>query len=180
MAAVPDAAPENIVKSNTSEFRAGEERPADATGQAENLEAAAKVRSGADWFFWIAGMSAINSIATLLGSSWQFSLGLGFTQVIDAVGMLVGEGGRALVLVANFLPLAFFITMGVHARRGRRWAFVSGMVAFVLDAVIILLFQDWIGAAFHGYALYRIYSGFRHIAALHQAPKAEAQPVAAA
>src|SRR4051794_33834386 len=38
-----------------------------------------QIKSGADWFFWIAGLSLVNSFVALSGKGWGFILGLGIT-----------------------------------------------------------------------------------------------------
>ena len=48
------------------------------TGPAD-AAAVAQLKSGASWFYWIAGLSLINSIAAVSGGSWRFILGLGIT-----------------------------------------------------------------------------------------------------
>jgi fatty acid desaturase len=42
------------------------------------------IRSGANWFIWIAGLSLVNSALFAIGSNWAFFLGLGATQFVDA------------------------------------------------------------------------------------------------
>jgi hypothetical protein len=39
---------------------------------------------------------------------------------------------------------------------------------YVVDALVLLFFRDFLGAAFHGYALYRMYSGMSGISVLQQ------------
>ena len=41
-----------------------------------------EVMSGASWFWWIAGLSLVNSIMTHSGSDTGFIIGLGFTLVV--------------------------------------------------------------------------------------------------
>ena len=50
------------------------------------LKIESKFKSGASWFFWIAGLSIINSIILLAGGQWNFIVGLGVTQIIDVIG----------------------------------------------------------------------------------------------
>src|SRR5690349_15552832 len=54
----------------------------------ERVEATAvserKIKSGAGWFYWIAGLSLINSVIAATGAGWAFIVGLGVTQFIDA------------------------------------------------------------------------------------------------
>lgn len=41
------------------------------------VELQKRANSGAGWFFWIAGLSVVNSAISLLGGGWSFVLGLG-------------------------------------------------------------------------------------------------------
>src|SRR5688572_28411552 len=51
------------------------------TADQQHLEM--RLKSGASWFYWIAGLSIINSIAALSGAGWGFIVGLGVTQIVD-------------------------------------------------------------------------------------------------
>ena len=57
----------------------------------ENLKVQGQFKSGADWFFWIAGLSIINSIILLAGGQWSFIVGLGITQIIDTIGLEIAK-----------------------------------------------------------------------------------------
>jgi len=52
------------------------------------------MQSGARWFYWIAGLSMINSIAAMSNSSWSFLAGLGITQFIPGLALGVGRLGE--------------------------------------------------------------------------------------
>ncbi len=56
----------------------------------------AQLKSGASWFYWIAGLSAVNTISALSGSNWRFMFGLGITQIIDAFAAQAGPSARRL------------------------------------------------------------------------------------
>ena len=66
--------------------------------EAEGLRA--QMQSGARWFYWIAGLSLINSIAAVSGSNWSFLAGLGITQLISgfALGLAEDVGGAVNVI----------------------------------------------------------------------------------
>jgi hypothetical protein len=136
------------------------------SGAADNAGAAAQCRSGATWFYWIAGLSLINSIVAFSGSNWRFMLGLGITQVLDGVGTGMGSSGKVVVLVLDLLVAATFILFGVFAHKRHTWAFVVGMILFALDGLIFLLVQDWLGVAFHVFVLYCLFRGFSGCRAL--------------
>ena len=120
---------------------------------------------GASWFFWIAGLSLVNSLIILTGNEWSFIIGLGITQIIDAVAVgLSADLGNAATFVALFLDLlvaAAFVGLGILARRGIQAIYLIGMVVYALDGALFLLVQDWLSIGFHAFALFCIFAGFK-------------------
>jgi hypothetical protein len=132
------------------------------------------VRSGANWFIWIAGLSLVNSVLFVAGSNWAFFLGLGATQFSDAFGkeIITGTTGEVLALVVDVVIAAIFVGLGLVSRNGALWSFIVGMVLLVLDALLLVWVTDWAAVAFHGLALFFIVRGFqaaRRLAALRTA-----------
>jgi hypothetical protein len=123
--------------------------------------------SGANWFFWIAGLSFINTIIARLEGGWTFVMGLGFTQVIDVIASLIemeiGSEYATIVLLANLaidlVVIGIFVVFGILARHQHRWAFIAGMVLYALDALLVLWLEDYLALAFHAFALFGIYKG---------------------
>jgi hypothetical protein len=130
---------------------------------AEAATCIARSHSGANWFFWIAGLSLVNSIIVLAGGRWSFLAGLGVTQIIDALaGALSGKLGAGATAFALFLDLCaagVIVLFGLLARQRHTWAFVLGMILYALDGLLFLIVQDWLSLAFHAYALYCISRG---------------------
>lgn len=120
----------------------------------------AQMKSGASWFYWVAGLSLINSLIAFSGSGRRFVLGLGTTQLFDIFGQQLGGGGKILVLMLDLLATGLFIFFGVFANKGRTWAFLIGMILFALDGIFFLIIQDWLDVAFHAFALFCLYRGF--------------------
>ena len=116
-------------------------------------------RKGAQWFYWIAGLSLINAVLALSGQGWRFLLGLGITQLVQELAEQSGGAGLKAGIV-GLAMIGFFAVLGQRAVLGQQWAFVLGMVLFALDGCIFLLAQDWIGVAFHGFALAMIARGY--------------------
>lgn len=139
--------------------------PSPITPQTEsttsNAATEAQLKSGASWFYWIAGLSLINSIAAFSGGDWRFILGLGITQIIDAFGSQLGGAGRIVVLVLDLIAAGVFVLFGVLAHKRHTWAFITGMVLFALDGVIFLIVQDWLGVGFHVFVLYCFFRGLK-------------------
>ena len=141
-----------------------------------------KIVNGANWFYWIAGLSAVNTVSYLTGADWSFIIGLGLTQVIDAIalGMELGTTGKIIVAVIDLMVLGVVVVFGVMARKSK-WIYLVGMTLFALDSVIFIMASDWIGLGFHALVLFFMWPGFMAFAqrdAIYQASElAPAEPV---
>ena len=124
------------------------------------MVAVARVRGGAKWFYWIAGLSFVNSIIVMTGGSLHFVVGLGITSVVDAVAKRVGNAGSILDFVINGFVAGLFALFGSFAVKGQKWAFVIGMALYGIDGLLLLTARDFLGVGFHAYALYAIYRGY--------------------
>ena len=116
-------------------------------------------KGGANWFFWIAAMSIINSIMTLAGSDLGFVIGLGITQLFDAAGTEFGVKGVTFVL--SLLAAGGFVFFGVFARKQLNWAFLTGMILYALDGLLFLAVGDILSVGFHVFVLFWMFNGYR-------------------
>jgi len=130
----------------------------------ERVQLAQRSASGARWFFWIAGLSLITSVASLTGASFRFFASLGITQVLDGIVLaFVRNGGGGAKYFAFFIDLiiaGIFAVCGLLALKHHSWAFLGGVVLFGLDMLLFLIGADWLGLAFHGYVLFRLVNGY--------------------
>ena len=123
------------------------------------------VGSGAGWFYWIAGLSLINTIAALAGTSWRFVIGLCATEILSSMATMEEFVAiKPLAIAMNFIILVVYALLGVFSRKGQSWAFVVGFIFYALDTAVLL----WVGLAsgdigevainliFHALALVRI------------------------
>ena len=134
------------------------QQPQTTVSQAK-LIAGARVRAGARWFYWIAGLSLLNSILVIAGASLHFVVGLGVTTVVDALAKTLGGAGTLLDLVINGTVAGIFFLFGSFAGKSQKWAFIVGMVLYGLDGLLLLAFKDVLSVGFHAYALYAISRG---------------------
>jgi hypothetical protein len=132
----------------------------------QKLRAEQIVKNGAGWFLAIAGLSVLNSVLTISGAGFHFIFGLGVTEIVDAVGRQTGATGSTLGMVVNLFIAGVFVLFWKFARTGAKWAFLAGMVLYLIDGLILIPFKDFLGVAFHAYALFRIYQGLQGIPAL--------------
>jgi len=154
--------------------------------QMQHAELFQRYKSGANWFYWIAGLSLVTSIVSFSGGGWRFMISLFTTQVFDglAEGLSGDLGGapKVVALVLDTFVTALFVLFGVLAGKKMLWAYMIGMIAFALDGLGCLLFQDWIGALAHAVVLFLLARGYmagREMLSLEQA-MAQAPPPAPA
>ncbi len=121
--------------------------------------ALARVRVSARWFYWIAGLSLINSAVVIFGGSFHFVVGLGITSVVDALTKQAGSTGIVLDLIINGFVAALFVLFGNSAGKAQKWAFLVGMGLYALDGLLLLMARDVLSVGFHAYALFCIYRG---------------------
>jgi hypothetical protein len=133
-----------------------------------------RVRNGGRWFYWIAGLSAVNFVISNLGSSGGFALGTAIDWVLRAILLLLA--GPSVAWIAHVVVIAFFAFIGVRATAGAQWAFIVGGIVYALDGLIFLLSGDWLGIAVHAIALFAIVSGTRAVRQLRSAPSATTLP----
>jgi len=147
-----------------------------------HAELAQKYKSGANWFYWIAGLSLITSIITFSGGSWRFLISLGTTQVIDGIAAALSAevGGSApqfIALVLDVFLTAIFVLFGVFANKKLLWAYILGMAAFVIDGLVSLVIQDFVSVIAHVVVLIFMVPGFlagRKMVELEQAMATQA------
>src|SRR5262249_28704638 len=90
------------------------------------------VQSAARWFWWIAGLSVVNTVLAHSGSDSNFVIGLGITSVADAMF----ANAKIVAFVVDAIAVGFFFFMGLKAQAGKAWAFYVGLAAYALDALI--------------------------------------------
>jgi len=140
-------------------------------GIQQRLRLERQLKAGANWFYWIAGLSLVNSLIFLFKGGITFVIGLGLTQVVDGIAGVVArelgrQGGsiiRAAGLAVNLVIAGIFVAFGYLGRKGQRWAFITGMILYGLDIFILLWARDMFGILFHIIALAGLYRGLRAI-----------------
>ena len=147
---------------------------------AEKARLSLQMKNSAKNFYWIAGLSFINSLITAFGGQFYLVMGLASTLFVDYFAVGMTDGAPELKLV--FTGIALFISLiisgitalfGFLAIKGMRWSFVLGMVLYGVDTVIMLALQEWKGVIIHLFFLYALFTGLR---AMNQLKKLEAKP----
>lgn len=141
--------------------------PAPATGAyglggvKPQVRTVSRGRGAATWFYYIAGLSVLNSLLSVTNSGWVSLFGLGIiTQVFQAWARNSGVA-PGVVLLLGILAAGVFVVFGVFAQKGQSWAFLVGMIAYAFDALLLISGSYWLSVAFHAYVLYRLFTGYQ-------------------
>ena len=140
-------------------------------------------RNAGSNFYWIAALSIINSLVAKFGGSFLFVIGLSTTQLVDAIGFFVSRDIpqiKSFVFVINLLldisicgAIALF---GYLTTRGVLWPLITGMILYTLDALVALVFKDWIGFGFHAFFLWLIWTNYSVIRAWRKSNQTPSVP----
>lgn len=127
----------------------------------------AKARQGANWFFWVAALSIVNSVISLSEGDRHFVIAMGLTQIVDGIAAAIAQQNAEISTMVRAVAFAISVAtagvaglFGVLARKGFLAAFVVGMGLYLLDGLLFLLFQDWLSLGFHAFALFGMWHGF--------------------
>ncbi|HEY4678858.1 MAG TPA: hypothetical protein VIJ01_16950 [Candidatus Angelobacter sp.] len=141
--------------------------PLPTASAAAQAETTAALHKGANWLFLIGGLSVVNTVSLISGSTWLFLGGLGVTELAAAIAMQFGTKGQLIGLFVNLWATAFFVVLGFFARKGQKWAFITGMALYAADALVVLFLQQWLMVLFHGFVFFRLYQGYSSCSELH-------------
>jgi hypothetical protein len=119
-----------------------------------------RIKSSANWFFWIAALSVINSVVQHSGGNVNFVIGLGITHVIDAIAGDSSNAGKGIALTFDVMVAAVFALFGYFAHKRHQWAFLIGGILYAIDTLLYVALKDFIGIAFHVLAVISIFAGF--------------------
>ena len=130
------------------------------------------VLSAARWFWWIAGLSLVNTVLFHSGSDLNFVVGLGITTLVN----VVFANNLPVAIVLAVAAIAFYFVIGLLAQQERLWAFYLGLVIYVLDALVYVVAEDWMPVAFHALAIFYIAKGVLQLRGRHGTSIAQSEP----
>ncbi len=161
----------------------------DPTGEMYRVQAALaelirRMKSGANNFYWIAALSVINSLLLQFGGDIFFVVGLAGTLFVDVIfnqlAQTMPESAiiiKVIGIVISALGAGIFALFGYFAGSGKRWAFFVGIAFYIIDSILMLVFQEWMGLLFHAFFLFGLFSGLSALNKLQQlAPKKPSRP----
>lgn len=136
---------------------------------AEQMLLEQKQRNGANWFLWIAALSLVNSVLTLGQVRFSFAIGSGLTLLIDNIALYLIQDTpdispiifQGIAFTLDVAIIGSFAIFALLARRRYVWAFIVGMLFYLVDVAIIFFLELWIGVAFHLFALFGLWGGLQ-------------------
>lgn len=132
---------------------------------ARHAELSQSFKSGANWFYWIAGLTIVTSLIAYFGGGLRFLFSLGITQIIDSVAEALSTevtgAAKVVALVLDLLVTGLFVGIGYLANKKMLGAYIAGMVLFTLDGLLSLLVQDWLSVLAHGFVIFWLFRGFQ-------------------
>ncbi|MGH9949066.1 MAG: hypothetical protein ACRD6X_17990 [Pyrinomonadaceae bacterium] len=120
----------------------------------------AEMRSGANWFFWIAILALVSLFLFYYFDFANHLVGLGMSEYVDAKAAATGlESQRWGAIALGFGFAGIFAIFGYFARKGNDFAFILGMFVYVFDAVILLGYREIFAFGFHLFCLFFLFKG---------------------
>jgi hypothetical protein len=91
----------------------------------------------------------------------------------------IGFAGKVVFFMFDVFVAGVFAVFGFFAGKRHRWAFIVGMILYAIDGLLFLLIGDFLSIAFHGFALFCIFSGLKAEGRLRRMEQTPMQPAAA-
>ncbi len=127
-----------------------------------------QMKNGAYNFYWISALSMATSILFFFNLRSSFVVGLGVTRFMDILTHNIAQSFpnsilfiQAIGLFPDLFICGVFTSCGYLAAKGYRWAFISGMLLYGLDAILTLVSPDFFGFGFHLFFLWFLFSGLQ-------------------
>src|SRR5579872_1493296 len=147
------------------EYRAAEEQ--------RRADLRADSRNDANYFFIAAAVAALGSGLTPVQLNILANVG-----VIDLLQHYSGAFGELHILAVyatTALWLVLLTGLGFAAQKGYRWAFLVGIVLYVMDmGALAVMFSTW-STGVHGFFVYRWFQGQKALKELKELAHAEKQ-----
>ena len=124
------------------------------------------IRHGANWFFWLAILSVINTLIVYQYHIPNTPIALAISQWLDGTSAGLNPTMSTRSLIINLIIAGILAGFGVLARRGSDLAFVVGMFLYVVDAMLAIGLRDLFGFGVHLIGLFFLFKGLlasRHI-----------------
>lgn len=135
----------------------------------EEIKLKNQMKSGLNWFYWIAALSIINSVLFFTNKNLSFVAGLGITQIIDAIFNEIASV-HYIGIIINAVFIIGFILLGRFSQKSN-FLIILGIVIYSLDSLIFIFAKDLFSFGFHIFAIVGIIFGLKAKSALSKINK---------
>jgi hypothetical protein len=134
-------------------------------------------RTCSRWFYWIAGLSLVNTLLYYGGAPIRIAFGLGFTQLVDVIVGGIFPQLQYLSFAVDVVIAAAFVGFGYLSGHGETSAFVVGLILYVADGLLYLGLMilgrtpsGIVAIIWRGVAIYFLWKGLQAARELKTAP----------
>jgi len=125
-------------------------------------------RSDANYFFLAAGLAVLST--GVLPIRVLILVNIGAIDLLNRYAYYTGQIHPLLVYGAGAAWVVVLVLLGLAARKGHRWAFLTGLVLYGADLVpLAMIFSFW-SFGIHGFFLLKWFQGQKALKDLKEAP----------
>ncbi len=115
--------------------------------------------SGANWFYWLAILSVINSLIVYFLGIRNLPFAFGVTQWFDGTSAPFNPVFHTSSLIIDILIAAGFACFGLVSRKRNDVLYILGIFLYVVDALLSLGLKEFYGFAFHFLGIFYLCKG---------------------
>jgi hypothetical protein len=135
----------------------------------EQIKKENSIIGGAGLFFVIGFYSIINTFTNIFSEKQYYSGGLGINKVImsviSGVQQATGNNYFELGITLTFILPVLFFWVGSKSKKKIPKVYLTGMILFGIDTLLLILYKSWFNIALHLMLLIMIFDGYRKLIA---------------
>jgi hypothetical protein len=132
----------------------------------------AESRSDANYFFWAAGLAALGT--GLLPIRLNILVSIGMIDHLAFYGRSLDAANTLVLYAVSAMWVSALILLGFAARKGKRWAFIVGIVLYGADMILLIGTLSLWAFSIHSFFVFKWFQGQRLLSDVKEAKAAEA------
>ena len=130
------------------------------------------ITNGVSWFLWIAILSSCNTIALIFHQNLHFVVGLGINYLILGImeGIQRASGANLIPIgfVLTFVISGLFLWIWTKSKKENQKIYLTGLIIYGIDTIIFVFTKDWFSIAFHLFAFWVLFVGYRALLTINK------------
>ena len=147
-----------------TEYKAAEEQ--------RREDARTESRTDANYFFWAAGLAALGT--GLLPVRLNILVSIGMIDHLAFYGRSLGAANALVLYAVSAIWVSALIGLGFAARKGKRWAFIVGVVLYGSDMILLIGTLSLWAFSIHSFFVFKWFQGQRLLIDVKEAKAAVA------